>query len=555
MSATLHTEQAQREAEIRAKLPGDVVALLDAAQTDPGAPFEPAAVAMLSKLRAEGPANWQRARSMLKAIDGVMIGDLDRMTAPAGGENGDGKQGRPIEWNDPEPWPEPVAGAALLNEIASFIARYVSLPVELADTVTLWIVVTWIHSRLDISPFLNLTSATKRCGKSLLLEVLGEFVYRPLPVGGKVTSAALFRVIEAHAPTLLLDEADTYLRDDDELRGVVNGSQRQSSAYILRSVGDDHEPRQFVTWCPKAIAGIGGLPDTVLDRSIVLRLERRPPNVPLASWRDRDKSAVGTLRRKLDRWISDFEANIVAGLSAVEFPSGLHDRARDAWEALLAIGNAAGGDWVGPSGRAWRACECVMAGTAGEESGARETLLADLRTIFEAEGWPAAIGSKAILDKLTAMEGRPWGEWSRGKQLSAHQLSKLLKPFEVRPRKVRVSGESGTVQGYTLTALRPVWDRYQPDTPIPPGADPEHRNNPLKQAVSCDHETEHAHGHVPVPDRTKPYETRDCSDVPDLQPPTSKKRAESAPAPVSLPKQPPGTPKAGDAYRKVRDGG
>ena len=423
---------------------------------------------MLSKLRAEDPANWQRARAMLKVIDGVTIGDLNRATAPAG-ENGDGKQGRPVEWDDPEPWPEPVDGAALLSEIADFITRYVSLPAELADTATLWVPVTWLHDSLEISPFLNLTSATKRCGKSLLLEALGEFVYRPLPVGGRVTSASLFRLIELHAPTLLLDEADTYLRDDDELRGVVNGSQRRSSAYVLRCVGEDYEPRRFVTWCPKAIAGIGELPDTVLDRSIVLRLERRPPNVSLASWRDRDKATVADMRRKLARWIADNKANIVARLSAVEFPSGLHDRARDAWEALLAIANAAAGEeWAGPGGRARRACERVMASTAGEDTGTREMLLAELRTIFEAEGWPAALGSKAILGKLTAMEGRPWGEWSPGKSLSAHGLSKLLKPFEIRPRKVRISGEDSTVQGYSLADLHSVWGGYLPDTLIPP---------------------------------------------------------------------------------------
>ena len=280
----------------------------------------------LSKLPDADRANLRKA---FKDLAGFPVGDFNKLTAAAG-ESGNGKQGRPVEWDDPEPWPEPVDGAAVLTDIADFIRRHVSLPGELADTVTLWVPVTWIHARLEISPFLNLTSATKRCGKSLLLEVLGEFVYRQLSVGGKVTSAALFRVIEAHAPTLLLDEADTYFRDDPELRGVVNGSQRRSSAYILRSVGDDHEPRQFVTWCPKAIAGIGALPDTVLDRSIVLRLERRPPNVSLASWRDRDKGAVETLRRKLARWIADNEAGIVAGLSAVEFPFGLHDRARDA---------------------------------------------------------------------------------------------------------------------------------------------------------------------------------------------------------------------------------
>ena len=524
----------------RAGLPED---LIERTKTLPGTPFEHAAA--FAKLPDADRANLRKA---FKDFADFPAGHFDKLTAAAG-EGGDGRQGRPVEWDDPEPWLEPVDGAALLDEIASFITRYVSVPAELADTVALWIPVTWIHARLEISPFLNLTSATKRCGKSLLLEVLGEFVYRPLPVGGRITSAALFRTIGQYAPTLLLDEADTYLRDDDELRGVVNGSQRRSTAYVLRCVGDDHEPRQFVTWCPKAIAGIGAVPDTVRDRSIVLRLERRTPNVSLASWRDRDKDAVETLCRKLTQWIADFEASIVAGLSAVEFPSGLHDRARDAWEALLAIGNVAGGEWAGRGGRAWRACEHVTASTAGEETGARETLLADLRTIFETEGWPTALGSKAILDKLTVMEGRPWGEWSRGKQLSAHGLSKLLKPFGIAPRNKRINGT--VAKGYELTAFEDVWSAYFPESP---GSQTATSLQPHETRDFRDSQS--ATGNFGVADAnvTKPRETRDCSDVAFLQPPTSEKRADSAPAPVSLPKQPPGTVTAGEAYRRARNG-
>ena len=533
------------EALKRADLPSD---LLERTKADPGTPFEHAET--FAKMRDKSPADWARVKTALKAA-GVTIGDLERVMGA--GDGGDGRQGRPVEWNDPEPWPEPVDGAALLGEIADFIRRYVALAGELADTVTLWLVVTWIHGRLEISPFLNVTSATKRCGKSLLLEVGGDFVCRPLPAGGRVTAAALFRAIERYAPTLLLDEADTFFSDDAELRGVVNGSQRRSSAYLLRCVGDDHEPRQFMTWCPKAIAGIGGLPDTVLDRSIVVRLERRPPNVPLERWRDRDKAGIEIMRRKLARWISDSEANIVAGLQAVDYPDGLHDRARDAWESLLAIGNEAGGQWAGPKGRALAACRYVAARSAGEETGACEMLLADLRGIFEAERWPAAIASKAILEKLHAMEGRRWGEWSRGKQLSAHGLSKLLKPFDVQSRQTRLP-DGPNLKGFRLDDLRPVWEAYLPDSPIPPGTETKHRNNPLKQAGFCDLETKHGEGAVSDLNCTKPYEIRDCFDVSDLQPPSRGNGAESASAPVSLPAQPPGTPTAGDAYRKTRDG-
>ena len=547
-SKPVSPDDADREAKLRTALKrADIDEdLFDHINADPGAPFEHAAA--FAKMRRETAPDWARVKAALKGAK-VSIGDLER-EMDANDRGGNGKQGRPVEWNDPEPWPEAVDGAALLSGIASFITRYVSIVPELADTVALWIVVTWIHDRLEISPFLNVTSATKRCGKSLLLEALGELVHHPLPVSGRVTSSALFRTIEMHAPTLLLDEADTFFGDDDELRGVVNGSQRRNSAYVMRCVGEDYEPRRFVTWCPKAIAGIGGLPDTVLDRSIVVKLTRRPPGVSLAHWRDRDRTAIEALRRRLAQWCGDEATNIVARLSAVSFPPGLHDRGRDAWEALLAIGDMAGSDWSGRGGRAWRACEHVTASTADEETGAREMLLSDLRTIFEDEGWPEAITSNEALDKLTKLEGRPWGEWKRGKQLSARGLSSLLKPFRVMPRQVKRDGDNR--RSYLRAELEPHWGAYFPEatpcvsaTPLP-----SHETSGFVRSPSAN-----ADSGVADTDRVKPYETRDGSGVADRN---RGSRREGAPEPSrdppALPSQPPGEPTAGDAYRRRSDG-
>ena len=545
-STPVSPDEADREAKARAALeradlPADLIEI-ERIKADPGAPFEHAA--KLATMRREAPADWARVKAALKAA-GVTLADLER-TMGAGDANGDGKQGRPVEWHDPEPWPEPVDGAALLSGIASFIQRYVSIAPALADTVALWIVVTWIHDRLEISPFLNVTSATKRCGKSLLLEVLGELVHHPLPVGGRVTSSALFRTIEMHAPTMLLDEADTFFGDDDELRGVVNGSQRRNSAYVMRCVGDDHEPRRFVTWCPKAIAGIGGLPDTVLDRSIVVKLARRPAGVSLAHWRDRDRPAIESLRRQLAQWRDDEATNIVTGLSGVSFPSGLHDRGRDAWEALLAIGDTAGPDWSGRDGRAWQACEHVTASTADEETGAREMLLADLRAIFEARDWPEAIGTNQVLDDLIAKDGRPWSEWKRGKQLSSRGLSNLLKPFDVQPRQRKHAGEN--LRSYLLAELAPHFEAYFPDNPPSVSATPlpSRKTSDFVRSPSATPESA-----VADTDRTKPYETREGSGVADTN---RGSRREAAPKPPALPSQPPGTRTAGDAYRRATDG-
>ena len=521
------------------------MALLDATRTDPGAPFESDTVTMLSKLRAEDPANWQRARAMLKAIDGVTSGDLDRATAPAG-ESGDGRQGRPVEWDDPEPWPEPVDGAVLLSGIAAFVRRHIWIDEPCVDALALWAVMTWIHDRLEISTFANLTNATKRCGKSLLLELLGELVYRPQPLSGQVTGAVLFRMVELHSPTLMLDEADTYIRDDEAVRGIVNGSQRRALAYIPRCVEPDFQPRLFGTWCPKLIAGIGGIPDTIRDRSLVVRLERKPAAARLDPWRERDREAVKALRGQIARWTEDNAGRIVAGLSAVEFPSGLHDRARDAWESLLAIANAAGGEWVGTGGRAWKACEHFAAAGECDEGGAREMLLADLYAIFETAGWPEAIPSVTIVERLRDMEARPWSEWKRWKPITVRQLASLLRPFDVHPRNHRAPG--GQSKAYFLAALRPVFDAYLP------GAgefNPSRRPNALKQGISVNSHPSRPETAGRFENHGNPYRNGVWDVGTDRNPGSGGNGTELAP---ELPKQPPGTERAGDAYRRRSDG-
>ena len=480
---TLSVSAAKRESTILKALPKDLEDLVKRSRRDPGVPY--ATIERLERLRTEDPSAWIRVRTLLKSVPDVSIGALEDLMNRKSRASDVNVHGQALEWTVTEPWPEPVDGAALLTAIADFIQTYVFLAHPLADAIVLWIVMTWIHDRLSISTFLNVTSATKRCGKSLLLEVLGELVHRPLSVGGSVTSAALFRTIERYAPTMLLDEADTYFSDAPELRGIVNSSQRRDSASVLRCVGDEHEPRRFGTWCPKAIAGIGGLPDTVLDRALVVHLERRPHQVKLARWRDRDRGAIEDLRRCLSRWTNDEEDNILRGLSAVTFPPGLHDRARDAWESPLAIGTAAGGEWSGPDGRVWAACLHVTASSAGDADSARELLLADLRTIFEARHWPEALTSAEILDQLGEMENRPWCEWRNGQPLTARGLSNLLKPFGVQPRQRKHTGENR--RSYVLDDLHPLWASYLPEAPPIPSATPlpAPKNNVLAHGLSA----------------------------------------------------------------------
>ena len=419
---------------------------------------EQGATEVIARLAALPPLDYDRIRVGEADRLGVRVATLDDEVAHRRkARDLEPAEGQRSRWPVPTPWPEPVDGAALLTGIADFVSTYVHLPTPAASTVALWIVMTWLHDRLDLSPFLHLTSATRRCGKSALLEVIGTLVRRPL-MTSHATVAAIFRLIERDGPTLLLDEIDRRFRGADatELVGIINSSQRRQSAYVYRCTGGDDLTR-FGTWCPKAFAGISQLPDTVMDRSVVLRLERQPRGT-VPRWRDHDRDLVAAFQRRTLRWVTDNVDAILAARSAVDFPDALHDRARDAWETLLAVGHVAGGEWAG-SGRAWAACVYVDA-DAENEGGPEEQLLADLRAVFQSEGDPPALATRSILDALHQMDFRLWSRYEKGKPLSPHGLARLLKPFHVTSTTVRLAG--GILKGYKRDALDPLWKAYCP---------------------------------------------------------------------------------------------
>ena len=536
-----------READIRDKLPDDVMALIEAAQLDPGAPFEPAAVALLSGLDT---SNYERARTLLKGIPGLRIGVLDAKTKPAGG---DGKPGHEFTFPETVPSPTPVDdGAALLTEIAEFVRQYVHIDAPSADAVALWTVMTYIHPRLEVAPFLALMSATRRCGKSALRGVLQTLVRKPFTFSGRITEAVLFRLVELHEPTLLLDEIDTYLRDDPHLRGDINGSQERSGAQAVRCVGDDNVPRGFNTWCAKLFAGIGHLPATTADRALIVRMERAPRSARLAPWRERDRDGVDELRGRILRWITDNENAILGALRRQSFPPVLHDRARDAWESLFAIADVAGGDWCAPRGRAWEAGIFIAARGDADGESARETLIGDLHAIFAEHGNPAWLATDTILDKLNAMDSRPWPEWGRsGNKMTARGLAKELRHFGVESRNHQF--ENGRqLKSYEREALqKSAFDSYAPEG-----------SGNLSVHPSTTLETRHFRESHPSTGKSEwtdtnhgnPHKNREVDGWTDRSPLHPGNGTKPAPKRVSLPSQPTDSATAGEAYRRAKRG-
>jgi hypothetical protein len=239
-----------------------------------------AEIARLSKL---SPVEFERERKAAAELLGVRTSVLEKMVKTTRSKDDTGK-GRAFELAETKPWHEAVDGAALIRDMVAAIKRYVVLPEGGADMVALWALHSHCFDCFGHSPRLAIQSPEKGCGKTTLLDVLGHIVARLLSTSN-VSPAAIFRIVEACRPTLLIDEADTFLRENDELRGILNSGHRKGGA-VIRTVGDDHEPRQFSTWAPCAIALIGRLPDTLEDRSIVCALRRRKASddVPQRRW-------------------------------------------------------------------------------------------------------------------------------------------------------------------------------------------------------------------------------------------------------------------------------
>jgi Protein of unknown function (DUF3631) len=365
-------------------------------------------------------------------------------------------------------------GASLLDGVAEFIRRYVVLSESQLDLSTLWVVHTHCFDAADATPYLSVTSAEKQCGKTRFLEVLQLLVRKPW-LTARVSAAVLSRKVHAEHPTLLLDESDAAFGGPEEyseaLRGLLNSGYRRSGCTSLCvGQGAKISYKDFQTYCPKAIAGIGRLPDTVADRSIPIRLRRKTSRELTARFRNREvKPEASSISIKIAEWA---EGNLESLRAArPDSPESLSDRQEEVAEPLLAIADLAGGDW--PQ-RARSALVEVLTGTAAEDGSIRVRLLADIRGVFERESYRDKISSRELVASLLDDETSPWQESCKGKPLTDVALARLLKPFEIAPRTIKLANGK-TAKGYLRGNLEDAWGRYLPAVvPVSaiPGSDP-----------------------------------------------------------------------------------
>ncbi|HUQ47943.1 MAG TPA: DUF3631 domain-containing protein [Gemmatimonadaceae bacterium] len=380
------------------------------------------------------------------------------------------KESKASPFEELEFWPMAVSGQELLDDLREVLEQHVVLPQHASIAIALWICHTYVTDVSDYTPYILVTSPVRECGKTTLLEILQNLAFHAQRSDG-ITAAALYRRIDRLSPTMLLDELDTRLRGDggETLRGVLNsGFQRGGKLTIC--VGDAHEDRDFNTFCPKVLSGIGRVWDTVTSRSIPVRLSRAS-KVELKSIRkirgDRLSAELASFRRRSARWAADAVAELQ--LADPVTPSELGARQCDIWRPLLAIAEQAGSRWANSA----REAALQLHGVAEDEGDNALLLLGDVHNILrehrgaavDEQGEYCAISSAELVRELVQMEDRPWPEYRRDAPLSTRGLATLLGRFGVKPKTVRLGRgqDAPTLKGYRSDELAGVFKKYLPE--------------------------------------------------------------------------------------------
>jgi putative DNA primase/helicase len=428
------------------------------------AALDPTDRATLGKavLDAFAAAGVRHAGPIFRAVLGEVIAPGESRTSDSGTA--------PLTLTDDEPAAELVAGATLLDDTTALVGRHIVLTPAKARAIALWVAAAYMIDALQLMPMLLVTAPTMRAGKTTLLTLLGAIVPRAL-AASNLTGAVLARAIATYRPTLLADEADTWLTDEaSELRGILNAGHTRATAYILRCAPETHEPQRIPCFGARVLAMIRRPPATISDRAIAIALQRKRADEPVQRMRlDRLHAEHAPLRRQWRRWADDH----LAALRDLDppVPAELHDRAADNWRPLLAVADLAGAWWPARA----RAAALELSGGEEAEETATIDLLRDIRDVFEERGVDV-LASSDLASALVAMTDRPWAEWSHGRPLTAAKLARQLATFSIAPHVQRIGTK--TPRAYRRAAFEDAWARYPPPnrntatTPTNTGVDP-----------------------------------------------------------------------------------
>jgi Protein of unknown function (DUF3631) len=353
-------------------------------------------------------------------------------------------------------------GERVIAEVYAFLGRFVAYPSKHAHVAhALWCVHAHLMELWESTPRLAFLSPEPGSGKTRALEITELLVPNPI-VAINVSPAYLFRKVGSkEGVTLLYDEIDTVFgpkaRENEELRGLLNAGHRKGAVAgrcVVR--GNVVATEEIPAYAAVALAGLGWLPDTILSRSVIIRMRRRHAGEHVEPYRRRAHSPQGeSIKAKIEAW-AELQPDVITDWP--EMPAEIQDRDADVWEPLIAVADAVGGQW--PS-RARAAAVALVAESKEGEPSLGIRLLADLQTIFEGQ---QEMSSKTILGRLLELSESPWGDL-HGKPLDERGLAKRLRAYGVKPKVIRAG--TGTPRGYSRADLEDQWRRYLP-SPSPP---------------------------------------------------------------------------------------
>lgn len=337
------------------------------------------------------------------------------------------------------------------NDIVDLLKRHCVMTQVEIDTIGLWITASYLINSFRVFPKLALISPEKRCGKSTTMEVI-ESVTNDGRLLSSISSAGIYRVTQQGQPTLLIDEADTFVKNGSpEMVGIINSSHSKRGSTVVRCVGDNHQTKEFNTWMPMVFASIGALSDTIMDRSIVINLRRKKSQEHVARIPVDLKDQQATVRDALSSWCSSYEAAIKSSMAVV--PNLGNDRAMDNWFPLYATAEALGNGWPDRCEAAYRAL------TTPAELELPTLLLTSISVYFSSTDATRISSSELIVELCKDATG-PWQECNNGRSVTQNQVARLLRNYGIKPSSMRV-GDS-VIRGYDKADFIDAFERYIP---------------------------------------------------------------------------------------------
>lgn len=404
----------------------------------------------IAELAALSELGYDRVRVERARQLGVQVKTLDSLVKAKREESPE----TGLSFPDRAPHPDPVDPAQLLDDLSATVKRFIVLRPEQADAAALWIAMTWFIDVIEVAPLAIINAPEKACGKSQLLDLIGRVSAKPLPAANS-SVAFLFRAVEKWTPTLLIDEVDTFIRENDEIKGLINAGYTRANAFVGRVVGSDFEPKLFNVWGAKALAGIAlerHLPDATMSRAIVLELRRKLPHEPVTPLRRAEAGLFDNIASRLARFALDYSQQV--RVARPPLPDTLGDRDQDNWEPLIAIAECAGPEWV------QRATEAALKLSSANKASAStgNELLAAIHEVFERKQ-VGKISTADLIAELVEDEEAPWATYNRGKPFTPRQLARQLASYGIKSKTVRL-GPSYTPKGFDAAQFHDAFARF-----------------------------------------------------------------------------------------------